>query len=55
MKEFVFVMGKECVLFEVATELGLEELFAPIWSSLATMEQLRKHRRGSTGLVIFFL
>jgi hypothetical protein len=26
MKKFVFIMGKECVLFEVATELGLKEL-----------------------------
>jgi hypothetical protein len=29
MKEFVFIMGKECVLFEVATELTLEELLPP--------------------------
>jgi len=29
MKEFVFIVGKECVLFGVATELTLEELLPP--------------------------
>jgi len=28
---------------------------APRWSSLTTMEQAWKHRRGSTGFVLFFL
>jgi hypothetical protein len=29
MKEFFFIMGEECVLFEVVTELELKELLPP--------------------------
>jgi hypothetical protein len=38
-KEFVFIMGKECVLFQVATELTHKGTCAPKWSRLTTMKQ----------------